>query len=126
MADQFENQLPQKSDAKWVRALDASGNPILISKEDLASVVGGLLYNSGEYPFQNRTFLSDFNNAQDSGIYLLGNVGSYKNSPGFNYGLMVVFTSYYILQMCIDSSATTIKVRVYIDKNWSNWKSIPL
>ena len=126
MADQFENQLPQKSDAKWVRALDASGNPILISKEDLASVVGGLLYNSGEYPFQNRTFLSDFNNAQDSGIYLLGNVGSYKNSPGFNYGLMVVFASYYILQMCIDSSATTIKVRVCIDKNWLNWKSIPL
>lgn len=41
MADQFENQLPQKSDVKWVRALDASGNPILISKEDLASVVGG-------------------------------------------------------------------------------------
>ena len=79
--------------------------------------MGGLLYNSGEYPFQNRTFLSDFNNAQDSGIYLLGNVGSYKNSPGFNYGLMVVFASYYILQMCIDSSATTIKVRVCIDKN---------
>ena len=43
MADQFENQLPQKSDAKWVRVLDASGNPILISKEDLASVVGGLI-----------------------------------------------------------------------------------
>lgn len=43
MADQFENQLPQKSDAKWVRALDASGNSILISKEDLASVVGGLI-----------------------------------------------------------------------------------
>ena len=47
MADQFENQLPQKSDAKWVRALDASGNPILISKEVLASVVGGLLGLSG-------------------------------------------------------------------------------
>ena len=47
MADQFENQLPQKNDAKWVRALDASGNPILISKEDLASVVGGLLGFSG-------------------------------------------------------------------------------
>lgn len=47
MADQFENQLPQNSDAKWVRALDASGNPILISKEDLASVVGGLLGLSG-------------------------------------------------------------------------------
>ena len=48
MADQFENQLPQKNDAKWVRALDASGNPILISKEDLASVVGELLYDTGD------------------------------------------------------------------------------
>lgn len=53
MADQFENQLPQKSDAKWVRALDASGNPILISKEDLASVVGGLLKSDGYLKFKD-------------------------------------------------------------------------
>lgn len=33
----------QKNDLNYVRALDASGNPILISKKDLASVVGGLL-----------------------------------------------------------------------------------
>ena len=52
MADQFENQLPQKNDAKWVRALDASGNPILISKEDLASVVGGLLPPATNYLFK--------------------------------------------------------------------------
>lgn len=42
-SDTYENQLPQQSDLKWARALDASGNPILISKEDLAGVVGGLL-----------------------------------------------------------------------------------
>ena len=126
MADQFENQLPQKNDAKWVRALDASGNPILISKEDLASVVGELLYDTGDYPFQARTFSSDFNNAQDSGMYILADVKSYKNSPGFSYGLMVVFASYYILQMCIDSFATNIKVRINIDGNWSAWKSISL
>lgn len=34
---------PQKNDLNYVRALDASGNPILISKADLASVVGELL-----------------------------------------------------------------------------------
>ena len=39
-SDTYENQLPQQSDLKWARALDASGNPILISKEDLAGVVG--------------------------------------------------------------------------------------
>ena len=39
MADQFENQLPQKSDAKWVRALDASGNPILIEDRNLQLIL---------------------------------------------------------------------------------------
>lgn len=38
-----ESALTQQSDCKWVRALDSNGNSILISKEDLASVVGGLL-----------------------------------------------------------------------------------
>ena len=41
--DTYEDQLPQQTDLKWARGLDASGNPILISKESLASVVGGLL-----------------------------------------------------------------------------------
>ena len=66
MADQFENQLPQKNDAKWVRALDASGNPILISKEDLASVVGELLPETsdekkGLMPVFYRKFIKPFN-----------------------------------------------------------------
>lgn len=43
MADIKESAMTQKSDCKWVRALDANGNSIRISKEDLASVVGGLL-----------------------------------------------------------------------------------
>ena len=41
--DTYENQLPEQTDLKWARALDASGNPILISKESLAAVVGGLI-----------------------------------------------------------------------------------
>lgn len=43
MADVKESAMAQKNDCKWVRALDSNGNSILISKEDLASVVGGLL-----------------------------------------------------------------------------------
>lgn len=43
MADVKESALTQKSDCKWVRALDANGNSIRISKEDLAAVVGGLI-----------------------------------------------------------------------------------
>lgn len=38
-----ESALTQQSDCQWVRALDSNGNSILISKEDLASVVGELL-----------------------------------------------------------------------------------
>ena len=43
MADLRESALTQQSDCKWVRALDANGNSIRISKEDLAEVLGGLI-----------------------------------------------------------------------------------
>ena len=38
-----ESALPQKKEINYVRALDKEGNPILISKEDLAQVVGELI-----------------------------------------------------------------------------------
>ena len=41
--DVYEDQLAIKSDAPYIRGLDASGNPIRISKADLASVVGELI-----------------------------------------------------------------------------------
>lgn len=41
--DTYEDKLPQKTDATWIRGLDAEGNPILISKESLSSVLGGLI-----------------------------------------------------------------------------------
>ena len=43
MADLKESALTAQSDCKWVRALDANGNSIRISKEDLAEVLGGLI-----------------------------------------------------------------------------------
>lgn len=43
MADLKESALSAQSDCKWVRALDANGNSIRISKEDLAEVLGELI-----------------------------------------------------------------------------------
>lgn len=40
---EVESALPQKKEINYVRALDKNGNPILISKEDLAQVVGELM-----------------------------------------------------------------------------------
>lgn len=42
-SDTYEDKLDIKTDLTWARGLDANGNPILISRQSLASVVGGLL-----------------------------------------------------------------------------------
>ena len=41
---EVESALPQKKEINYVRALDKEGNPILINKDDLAQVVGELLW----------------------------------------------------------------------------------
>ena len=41
---EVESALPQKKEINYVRALDKDGNPILISKDDLAQVVGELIW----------------------------------------------------------------------------------
>ena len=41
--DTYEDQLPQKTDVTWIRGLDESGNPVLISKQSLVSVAEGLI-----------------------------------------------------------------------------------
>lgn len=45
---EVENALPKTKEINYVRALDAQGNPILISKTDLAEVVGGLTHSIGD------------------------------------------------------------------------------
>lgn len=46
MADIKENEMSTASDCAYVRALDSNGNSIRISKSDLASVVGGLIFKT--------------------------------------------------------------------------------
>ena len=114
MADQFENQLPQKSDAKWVRALDASGNPILISKEDLASVVGGLLEINASW-FRLRRVIGtteeDLNNANQTGMYWHGS--GLFNGNGWHGILLVFNTGTYIAKIDINFINPTWKIFIW-------------
>ena len=129
MADQFENQLPQKSDAKWVRALDASGNPILISKEDLASVVGGLigislvLKTKGGINIPSRDSTDPMNEITENGIYTIIPAND-------SYGTLIVFQSFGgaggIVQFYAHPFGNGIyrfRIKTSNNKNeWSEWK----
>lgn len=130
MADQFENQLPQKSDAKWVRALDASGNPILISKEDLASVVGGLigislvLKTKGGINIPSRDSTDPMNEITENGIYTIIPAND-------TYGTLIVFQSFGgaggIVQFYahpFGNGVYRFRIKTSNNKNeWSEWKN---
>ena len=130
MADQFENQLPQKSDAKWVRALDASGNPILISKEDLASVVGGLigislvLKTKGVINIPSRDSTDPMNEITENGIYTIIPAND-------TYGTLIVFQSFGgaggVVQFYAHPFGNGIyrfRIKTSNNKNeWSEWKN---
>ncbi|WP_418307137.1 hypothetical protein [Phocaeicola coprophilus] len=126
MADQFENQLPQKSDAKWVRALDASGNPILISKEDLASVVGGLL-SCVRYSYVTRKETLDEGLTSTSNRLVMF-VSSYLQSitPTANYiaGLAIRFYNIETERQFAFDYAGNIYTRMKNLPNgeWTNWE----
>lgn len=91
MADKQESALTQQSDCKWVRALDANGNSIRISKEDLAAVVGELLQKNYLYPFQRRSVPeSDLNRFVNPGWGMIAG-DSFKNIPNGAYKFGTVF-----------------------------------
>ena len=77
MADVKESAMSTASDYKWVRALDANGNSIRISKEDHASVVGGLIpeataSSKGLMPAKEAKKSNKVNNMQVGAIHDTG------------------------------------------------------
>jgi hypothetical protein len=133
MADQFENQLPQQSDAKWVRALDASGNPILISKEDLASVVGGLiptaspnqrgLHPSAKFQQSDNNAVNEINN-----INILSTDIYYGDLTGDGAKIYIIKTypasPAYMYQEAICMYPLTRYWRAKVDGAWRSWIKI--
>lgn len=77
---EVESALPQKKEINYVRALDKEGNPILISKEDLAQVVGELL--DGGAIKQKRSNLKDADQYTTPGTYFVNLWGEvWQNMP---------------------------------------------
>ena len=77
---EVEGALPQKKEINYVRALDKDGNPILISKEDLAQVVGEQL--DGGAIKQKRSDLKDADQYTTPGTYFVNLWGgAWQNMP---------------------------------------------
>lgn len=128
--DVYEDQLAIKSDAPYIRGLDATGNPIRISKADLASVVGGLLKTSGMLNFLKSTEVeisqdTDLDTIKSFGIYSTGSLTYMVNRPSDSNGnraIIIVFgymNGARIMQVLIDEKAS-VSTRFYVG-SWTAW-----
>ena len=120
--DTYEDQLPQQTDLKWARGLDANGNPILTSKESLASVVGGLVKSM---IFDSSSYMDsiDANEIIKSGFYYLIN----NITNAINYSYLVVFATdddNCCIQINSSKDCSWIKIRGYENGFWGNWMNI--
>lgn len=80
-------------------------------------VVGGLM----SFPFTYRNYIYNANNDILPGYYR--GTSENSNTPG-NYGVLIVFNALgYIVQMFIDTSNVSLKIRVSIDNgiSWKDW-----
>lgn len=117
--DRMEKDLPAASDCEWLRALDASGNGIMISKADMVELIRanipvvthekkGLMDKSA---FMERSISNNELSSLESGIYPIFN--SYIPDLGFNYGILLVFksTGYYTLFIAAPFDLSTVKFK---------------
>ena len=126
----------QKNDLNYVRALDANRNPILISKADLASVVGGLLDSMGVYPFMDRGLLNyqnckDLNDLVKAGYYWLDASTGVANFPDniHKYGILEIISASGVIVQKYTPYETLIFngiiCRIGSDGDWKEWKYLP-
>ena len=117
-SDTYENQLPEQTDLKWARALDASGNPILISKESLASVVGGRLDVSA---LKLRTYHLENGATIDTGISQKGLV-VIGNNDYYSGDISVFMNNHSSAELVYLGSNRTPHIKVFKDARDSNMK----
>lgn len=121
-SDTYEDELDIKTDLTWARALDANGNPILISKESLASVVGGLLNVDGVRNDFNGNF-SDFKKWDIPGVYRYNiNTESSGSIDGPN-GTSIV---YGLLEVMVRSKTKELGLNVVVQKFYSHIGSMKM
>lgn len=120
--DAYENELTEQTDLKWARALDASGNPILISKESLASVVGGLMKDKGLYPYMNRgEYKGNILDISKSGYYMYSTPLENKPNGFSSYGFIeYAYQDTFAVVKLWDSIYNKVAYRIKTNLGWGN------
>lgn len=126
VTDQFEDQLPVVNGVTYVRGLDASGNPILISSGNLATVLGGLLGTGSMFKYRGKAS-GDANNLS-SGFYSVY-LGSSASSLHYyvDYGIIAVFRGTtedvgFQIMTNADPLKPVMAARIKWGNDWSVWK----
>lgn len=88
--------------------------------------VAGIMSSQKYFPFMDldNAPSGNLNNIKTSGIYYLSDLGNYTNNPGFGWGILIVFSGLYTLQVAISSQFNHFKARIYDSNQWTAWKSI--
>lgn len=99
--------------------------------------MGGLIGNLGLFPFMRRLDFYDLDNINlESGIYGINNTGDRNNAPsndstGIHLGMVIIFNGKGkslggdpIVQIAIEYTGKSIKVRTYWSTKWYEWVQI--
>lgn len=122
--DTYEDQLPQKTDVTWIRGLDESGNPILISKQSLVSVAEGLL----GFPLGNKRVINkdtDLDNLLETGIYTVW--ATITSIPYSSAGTFIVLNGPggLITQIKLNTAGTiNIRMKLGDEANFGTWSTL--
>jgi hypothetical protein len=123
-----DSKIATASTMEYVRGLDANGNPIMINKSDLASVVAGLMgYSKTEI-----VYISDYNPDIDNIIYnCRGFVNNgYSGNPisedtGWAFFECKRFPDGRCMQILTGWFQPNIRfIRIYQNARWTSWKSL--
>ena len=139
--DKAESSLSSVSDVAYLRAIDASGNSVKISKADLASVLGGefsianstakqmLAYGFVPEYLVDEALYDDFNSYTAHGIFAIQNAYDKANAPSndgnvINHGFLMNFAWEKVRSTHIFFSAypkMAIYMRRFDGDSWSPW-----
>ena len=121
MSDVKESALTQQSDCKWVRALDANGNSIRISKEDLASVVGELARNLifGKFGMKSNVNANDL---IETGSYYL--TTGITNARTWTFFEVIRISNSNVIQKELTADGLNYRIRTCFEGVWKEWKEI--
>ena len=128
MADKKLNEVSQLTDFDY--ALVVKGNDVAkVTKQQLATILGGLFTNLKLYPFMSQRILNtdeEVNSATASGMYHV--TGDNGISVVLNYSIMIVFNDGqgYVIQMAFRLGADVAGFRRCLNGEWGDFRTFVL